>query len=218
MTFLKNNAVALLAILLFALWTLRTGGCDPERGRPIRDTIRTETITYIPQPPVYIPMYQPGKPDVFNPVIIPPNYRPSENYDALVKQFTKLVQDHLATKTYRDSIQLKDTAGNRVGVVNLVDVVAENEIKTREPSYQLSFPLRSITNNITVTNPPRRQLFAGAGLMGQSSSILSGAVVGLGYKNLKDQIFFVEVGGVRAGDRLDAYGSIKSYWKIKLGK
>lgn len=215
-TYLKTNWISILVLVLF-LWVIfKPSGCGPViGGKSGNDTIRVETKTeQVPQPPVYIPMYIPQQTGATNyPVVIPQNYQPSGELASLTKQYNELVKEYLATRTYKDSIQLKDTAGNKVGVVNLNDVVSENQIKSREPSYQLNFP--HTTTTITIREPykPKGQLYIGGGIQGNTTLPVNGINAGLLYKTKKDRIFNVTAGIQHYGTIVPAFG-INSYWKI----
>jgi hypothetical protein len=191
-------------------------GCGPNI-RAGKDTVRVETHTeYIPQPPVQIPVYIPTQSSSQAPIIIPPSYQPSANYEALLKQYNDLANKFLSVNTYKDSITLKDTSGTRVGVVNLQDVVSENQIKARNPSYQLSFP--HTTTTITIKDPPNRQLFLGFGLSGMPLLPVNGADLGLVYKNKQDHLFEFKVGARALGPTIQPNFELGTYWKIKFHK
>lgn len=192
MTFLKNNWLAVLAIALFLWLMFKPTGCGPNIGGG-KDTVRVETHTeYVPQPPVQIPVYIPTQSTSQAPIIIPPSYQPSKDYESLVKQYNELANKFLSVNTYKDTITLRDTTGASVGVVNLQDVVSENQIKARNPSYQLNFP--HTTTTITLKEPPRRQIFLGPSLSIGQSNLLNGADLGLIYKNKKERLYNFSLG------------------------
>lgn len=215
LTYLKNNALGILALVLF-LWVIfKPSGCGPNLPWENKPTIDTATKTvYITQPVQFIPTYTPQQTGSTSyPVIIPGNYQASGELAALTKQYNELVKEFLATRTYKDTIQLKDTAGNRVGVVNLNDVVSENQIKSRTPDYQLSFP--HTTTTITIREPyvPKRQLYTGGGLTGNLVVPVNGVNAGLLYKTKKDRIYNITAGLQHYGTIVPQFG-ISSYWKI----
>lgn len=219
-TYIKNNWISILLLLVF-LWVMfKPSGCGPDlpwEKQPTRDTV-TSTV-YVPQPPVYIDRYTPIQSGATSyPVIIPDSRQPATDITALTKQYNELIREFLASRTYRDSIQLKDTSGRRVGVVNLVDVVSENKIQSREPNYQLSFP--HTTTTITIREPyqPRNQLFIGGGLTGNTVSPVNGVNIGLLYKTKRDRIFNVTAGGQAYDGRLVPQFGLSSYWKLSFKK
>lgn len=217
MTFLKNNWLAALALFLFLWLMFKPAGCGPNIGNG-KDTVRVETHTeYIPQPPIQIPVYMPTQSSSQAPIIIPPSYQPSKDYETLIKQYNDLANKFLAVNTYKDSITLKDTSGMRVGVVNLQDVVSENQLKSRSPSYQLSFP--HTTTTITLREPPKNQVFFGGGLSGSPTFPVNGVDLGLIIKNKKDRVYDFKA-GMRSynGSTFQPNFQIGTYWKIKFHK
>lgn len=184
------------------------------KGRePIKEATK-DTGTYVqqvPQPVVQAPVTNP-QPIIIMPPSqqqIPVQYRePSTNLTELTRQVKELAAALYSSRVYRDSLQLRDSAGNRVGVFNYNDSVSQNEIVQRQPSYQLSFP--HTTRTITVTQPAesKRQVYATGGLTWPI-----GAEVGLLYKDRSDRMF---MGG--AGVTVDGktYGKVGLGWKIKL--
>lgn len=160
----KNLGIILVGIMFFMFWF--SGGKEAlqrKRGVTISDT--TTTTQQIPQPIIIMPAYTPTQAgSTVVPITIPAQYTPSTDNAELVKQYESLVKEYLSQRRYQDSIQLKDTAGNRVGVVNLDQVVSENKLKSTQPSYQLSFPLTTRTITNTVYPPPRTQVSLGVGL------------------------------------------------------
>lgn len=208
----KKNIVFLIILVLVLFILFRPSGCgNPLPWEKTRDT--TTKVIYEPQPPVYIPVYAPQQSGSTSyPVLIPPSYQPSQDLARLTEQYNQLVRDFLASKTYRDSIQLKDSSGNRVGVVNLEDVVSENEIKSRKPDYQLTLPHTYTT--ITVKDPPRTQLFYGAGVTGNTIAPVNGLYGSLALKNKKDRIFTLQAGGQIYNGKIVPQFGLSSYWKI----
>jgi len=198
--------VIVLAVLLYFQ------RCNNDATGPQKpDTIYS--VQQIPQPPVYIPQYIPIPQSTQTPVIIPQNYQPAKELQALIKQYEDLVKKHIAVKTYQDSIELRDTAGTKVGIVNLKDVVSENEIKSRTPNYQLSFPKTTIT--IREPYKPRNQLYIGGGILGTETNLVSGAKIGGYWKNKRDQLYGASV---QKTNNYPLIYSLEGYWKIRLKK
>lgn len=214
MNFIKTNflTVILLGLVVLLFILTKPFGC----GNNKPSVVTTHDTQYVAQPPVYIPQYIPTQTSSQQPIIIPPQYIPSTNSDELLKQYIEVTNKYLAVNTYKDSIQLKDSSGNRVGVVNLEDVVSENQLKSRKPSYQLTFPHYYTTT--TITNPPKNQFFIGGGLTGNQAQIINGVNVGLIWKNKKDQLYGIHAGAISLGNVITPEFEISTYWKIKLGK
>lgn len=180
-------------------------------------TIKRDT-QYIVQPPVTIPQYQPiiVKSEPASSSVIPQIYQQtSTDVRELTKQVKELAAQFYAVNHYRDSIQLKDSSGNNVGIVRLDDAVSQNQIQTRNPSYSLRLPV--ITNTVTIDHPykPQRQIYVGGGITGAKESLIQQLEAGLLLKNKKDQMYGVKAGIDMKGNLL--YG-IQSYWKIKIKK
>jgi hypothetical protein len=211
--FVSRNFGWLIAFVAFIIFMFSDAGqgCR-SRFNQKPDTVRVETKTeYIPQPPVFIPQYVPVQSGTTQvPVVIPPNYQPSQDLAKLTEQYNQLVKEFLSVKTYKDSITLKDTAGQRVGVVNLEDVISENEFKSRAPSYQLTFP--HTTTTITLREPPRTQLFLGGGL----TAPVMGANIGAALKNKKESMFQLNAGAFSLNGEVRPYFGLSYYKLLKL--
>lgn len=207
--FLNKNFLGIVIIILGVLIYLQRCNTKVE---PPKTEVKTETV-YVPQAPVYIPQYVPVPHNVQTPVVLPPSYQPSKDLETLIKQYEELAKKFLEVKTYNDSIELKDTSGTKVGTVTLQDIISENSIKSRNPSYQLNFP--HTTTTITKYAPLRNQIYVGGGILGNNDKLISGANLGIYLKNRKDQLY-----GISAQKQIDIplTFSANMYWKIKLKK
>lgn len=207
--FITRNFLGIIIIILGTLIYFQRCNTKIEPQKP---EVKTETV-YVQQPPVYIPQYVPVPHNVQTPVIIPPSYQPSTNLDSLLKQYNQLATKFLEVKTYKDSIELKDTSGKKVGIVNIEDVISENTLKSRKPSYQLNFPVTTIT----ITNPPKlkNQIYVGGGILGNQKDFVNGGKIGLYLKNRKDQMYGISAHAVT---NYPVIYSLEAYWKIKLKK
>ena len=208
--FLTKNFLGIAVLVIGVLLYLQR--CKTEAVSTPPPKIETKT-EYIVQPPIQVPMYIPQPSQTQAPIIIPPNYQPSKDLETLVKQYEQLAQKFLEVKTYKDSIKLVDSTGANVGVVNLTDIVSENELKSRNPSYQLSFP--HTTTTITKYYPPKNQVYIGATALGNENQLVSGAQIGLYLKNKRDQLYNVQI--QKQANTPITYG-VGMSWKIKLNK
>lgn len=220
MAYLKQHFLTLILLIAVIFLALKDGCGKPDVQQPTVVTGRDSSTTQVPQPTIIV---LPSTPQVASsqaPIVIPQQYQPSGNYEALLKQYNELATKHLTTNNYRDSVQLKDTAGNRVGVFTYNDFVSENQIKTRQPSYQLSFPRTVVNTTTTITQPyqPTRQVYLGGELSGTTATPLNGAYLGLMYKDRKDGIYAVKAGGLAINGTIVPHIQIGKYWKLKLGK
>lgn len=193
---IKDNYQIIIIIALLALLFIHR--IVPPTQAPnvtiIRDTVyHTNTQT--------IPAYQPVIVSSHPPSTIKEVYRPDTSYLGLLRQYNAILQAHLSTNVYRDTIRL-DT----VGYVAITDSIRQNHITNRKPSYSYRVPI--ITNTVTIEKPPSRQLYIGGGINNRI-----GVEAGLLYKDKQDMIF-----GVKAGYD-QAFGAtigVQSYWKIKI--
>src|SRR6478672_3770415 len=221
MTYIKNNLLSLIILVaLIVFFILFAKGCFQVKGdQTLQPTVTIKRDTqYIVQPPVTIPQYQPiiVKTEPAQPTVIPKIYQEtSTDIKELTRQVKELAAQFYAINHYRDSIQLKDSSGNNVGMVRLDDAVSQNQIQSRNPSYSLRLPV--ITNTITIDHPyqPKSQVYLGGGVSGSRESFVQQIEAGILLRNKQDQMY-----GLKAG--IDVKGNVlyglQSYWKIKFRK
>lgn len=207
--FINRNFLFLIVIVLLLIMFIQRCGNGPTPPSTRVDTV----VKYIQQPPVYIPKYVPVPSEVKDRDTVVIKYLPSKDKDTLTQQYVDLVRAHLAVKTYKDSVGLKDSSGKDVGTVHINDEVSENEIKSRKVDYQLRFPQTTIT--IREPIKPRNQLYIGGGVLGEQNRLITGAKAGLYLKNKKDQLYGVSLHGIA---NYPLVFSVESYWKISFKK
>jgi len=152
----KNFTIIIAAIIFFTWWT----GCGKSGEGSKVNSDTTSKTTQVPQPIVIMPPYQPQQQgNTVFPINIPAQYNASADIQKLTEQYNELVKQYLAVKTYKDSIELRDTSGLKVGTVDLTQIVAENTLKSTQPTYKLNFP--HTTTTITKYAPLKRQIFIG---------------------------------------------------------
>lgn len=213
---LKTNlGILIIGVLFLIFWF---SGCGKNTGSQRPDTHDTTTITsQVLQPMIINPPYTPQQQGstVF-PINIPSQYNASADIAKLTVQYEELVKNYLALKNYRDSITLKDTAGNRVGVVNLDQIVSENTLKSTQSSYQLYFPKTITTITNTIYPKIKNQWFLG----GQASSTIGNPNINLGLglllKNKKENVMQLGIGYNLTTKQPQVY--LGYYQKIRLGK
>jgi hypothetical protein len=137
-------------------------------------------------------------------------YLPSDNYDSLYVQYTTLKEQFLSKNIYADSVQI-DT----FGYIKVVDTLQKNQMVGRSFIKDLKIPEKTITITNTIYPEPKRQLYVGGGVLGNTDDIVGQIQAGLLLKNKKDQIFGLST-GINANGSVQ-YG-VSSYWKIKLKK
>lgn len=127
-----------------------------------RDT--TRSITHITQPTVYTQSYTPYRVTdtlVRQSIIIPQEYKPSEDIAELKRQVAELSNRLFKANKYKDTIKLRDTSGLLVGNVNIADSVTQNMIAGRKVDYTLKFPKETVTVNNYITPKPTTQVYLG---------------------------------------------------------
>jgi hypothetical protein len=192
----RNFGIILVGTVFIIMYFSGCGGRGG--GETTKSDTTSKTVTVV-QPIVVNPPYTPQQQGNTVYVPIPQSAQgviPASTIEGLVAQVKDLSsriealgQQYYAVKHYEDSIQLKDTAGKRVGVVNLKQTVSENTLKSTQPSYQLSFPHTITTITNTVYPKPRNQVFAG----GSVSTLFNNptfqmADIGVLLKNKKDGV------------------------------
>lgn len=134
------------------------------------------------------------------------NYYPGETIDTCKARFQNLLKEHLVRTVYSDTLKL-----DSLGTIVVRDTVWLNKLYGKR-SYTKDYKIPFVTKTITKSEPPKRQLYIGGNLFGNTNSIQS-ITPGLLYKNKKDQIYQVNVGISTNGDIIYGLGA---YWKIKI--
>ncbi len=219
---ISKNILFLITCVLALIIILIT--CT--RPTPQPKVVTTRDTTVVIEKPIYVNPYQPvitGKDTV---IYIKPEDKPQPDYSGLLAQYSALLQKHLETNKYDESIPLKDSAGNDRGTFNLREQVKENKV-TRSYDYQLKYPVITVYNNIT--NPPPRQFFLGAAINVTQSTTNSGVVipgigggkVGIAYQDRKYNFIHSDVSaintpsGVKGFVEIGLYKPISSIFKKK---
>jgi len=215
----KKNILQLIIILgfvIFGLITCNKGSWPFGTHTPKNDTVFSTKTEYVQQPAQVIPQYIPIQTGSTAPIILPPQYTqlPTDTA-ALGKMLKDLAEKYFTQNIYKDSIILKDTSGRNVGLVKLEDMVSENQIKWRKPSYQLSFPVTTNTITITKYPPQKAKFYIGAGIAGGKENILNQASLGLIYDSKKDALWQIKANYNFQGSLSYELGR---YWKISLRK
>lgn len=156
------------------------------------DTIRE----IIQQPPVKVPEYVVKEihDTLVKEVIIPKGYEIPLDNEELRKRYSALLSEHFTIREYEDSIALKDSAGVRIGVVNIKDKVTANKLLPRNTSYQLSIQREIITNTNSITLKPRRKLLLGVeGSYTQGTPFNSAGVAAL-YQDRQNRMVKLSIG------------------------
>lgn len=133
-------------------------------------------------------------------------YNSGETIDTCKARFQNLLKEHIVRRVYSDTLKL-----DSLGTIVVRDTVWLNKLYGKR-SYTKDYKIPFVTKTIIKPEPPKRQLYIGGNLFGNTNSIQS-ITPGLLYKNKKDQIYQVNVGISTNGDII--YG-VGGYWKIKI--
>jgi hypothetical protein len=197
-----------IVIVILVVIILLQRGCANAKAPQIITKIDTVTqikyesvIKYGHSKPIYI------KAERDSTLQTETEYILSEIDSDISERFDTLVELYSMKNIYLDSIKI-DT----FGYVTLTDTIQQNKFLGRSFITNIVIPEKTVTINKTITLPPVRQLYLGAGLMGNRLSLINSASAGILYKDKQDRIFGASVG---VSNNQLSYG-ISSYWKIKL--
>jgi hypothetical protein len=135
-----------------------------------------------------------------------PEYTSGETIDTCKARFQNLLNEHLVRRVYSDTITL-----DSLGTIVVQDTVWINKLYGKRmfiKDYKIPF----VTKTITKPAEPKRQLYFGGNIFGNTNSLQS-ITPGLLYKNKKDQIYQANLGLNFDGTITYGFGA---YWKIKL--
>ena len=220
----KKNFGILLIGALFLIFYFNGCGNGGKGGTTTRDT--TTLVQQVLQPIVVNSPYTPQQDGKTVYVSIPQSAQgviPASTMEGLIAQVKDLSiriealgNEYYATKHYQDSITLKDTAGTRVGVVNLKQTVSENTLQSTQPSYQLYFPKTTTVITNTIYPKAKNQVYIG-GIFSSTFQVptVQGGV-GLLLKNKKDNIF--GAGFIHNFSNSSSGAQVSYYQKIQLKK
>ncbi len=138
-----------------------------------------------------------------------PEYTPGEHIDTCRARFNYLLKQHIARRTYKDTIKL-----DSLGTITIIDTVWLNKLKNRTYIKDYKIPLVTKTITIIKQQDPKRQLYIGGNLFGDKTTLQS-FTPGLIYKDRKDRVYQANVGVNFDGSLIFGVGA---YWKINLNK
>ncbi len=138
-----------------------------------------------------------------------PQYTPGENIDTCRARFNYLLKQHIARRTYKDTIAL-----DSLGTITVIDTVWLNKLGKRTYIKDYKIPLVTKTITIIKQPDPKRQLYIGGNLFGDKTTLQS-FTPGVLYKDRKDRIYQANVGVNFDGTLIFGLGT---YWKINLNK
>lgn len=217
--YLKTNAVSIIILLIASYFWVKSVTRSVEEVKVARSDTSTSKTTYITQPTVYFPQYTPYKVTdtvKLQNIIIPNEYKPSNDIVELKKQVTDLANKLYRANKYRDTIRLKDSTGVEVGNVNIEDSITQNMLALRKANYTLKFPEKTITITNTVVAPPKTQVFFGGGIqVSPTSTYASGADLGLMLKTKKQHLLGINGGFINVNGKVIPQAGVRAYWNLK---
>lgn len=160
----------------------------------IRDT--TRVITYvIKDTTIYntTPVLVAGGRDTILEKTI--EYIPSDNYNDLAVQFTKLKQELLSRNVFRDSARFDSSS------VAIVDTIQQNKIIGRSIDFKMKYPVITNTITITKTNPPKTKFYLGGELGGNKTNLINQFEGAFLLKSKAERIY-------KAGVQIDINGEL----------
>lgn len=210
---MKYIPYILIGVLLIALCIVGLKSCKRHDPKPTTE-IKTVTVTVTEVDTVYIR-------DTVNisapaqigsiPGKVPAFMKPDSNYNTLKIQHQALATNYFATNIFRDTFS-RDS-----NYLILTDSVSENRIIGRKASFQLASrtvkETTTVTNTVTVTPPPRRQVFFGPNVAGNDKYFHS-AGAGFIYKDRQQRL--LGVSGKYAFQQKEFVGELQYLFLIKL--
>ena len=202
--FIKENFGFIVVTMLISIIMLQNCDRTIEMAKP---TVKIDTVfvkvkgDVVTLPPVV--KIIPGEKEL--------QYIPDPNYEKLVTQYNKLVNEHTQKNITVDTVKI-DKDG-LTGFVRIEDTLKKNIIIGRKTSYSFNYPI--VTKTITEQAPKKNQLYYGLGLQSGQNMVINQVNIGLLLKTKNDQIY-----NVYAAPTIDGtfvFGA-QAYWKIKLGK
>ncbi len=188
MQFIKKNLLGMIIIFLIVIIFLqRCGGCN---NGNTSITIKRDTITTTIQVHDTFntkPLLIKTEPVTIESIKHDTIFAPSSNYDTLLKQYNNIAIDYLCTNIFKDEININDS--NAVGKISILDTIARNKLTGRNIVFDLKYPLKTITNTITIPLKQKTQVYIGFGILGNKQSFINGIEAGIMLKTKTDKIY-----------------------------
>lgn len=176
----KTQFTIVLVLAVIAIIFIKENiGCNAPK--PIIKTERVRDTIYLPNTDTVY-----SKPEPYY-VEKPVPYPVPVNCDSAKKELSHLAED------YFSKYILSDTAHFQHGYIAINDTVSENRITGRSTVPVLRIPVIREKETNTIIEPPRRQLYAGGGIVASPSGDVMTVKMALIYKNRKS--FMMQVGG-----------------------
>lgn len=125
----------------------------------------------------------------------------------------EILKDYFAKIVYKDTLHLPDN----LGTVSIRDTITQNRILNRQ--FNANVREKIVNTTTTITNPPKTQVYVGAGLGVSKVEILNSVSVGVLLKTKRDVIYGLNLGLTNTNNsEVYPYVGGNLYWKIKLKK
>jgi hypothetical protein len=131
-------------------------------------------------------------------------HEPGQTIDTCITRFDNLLKEHLAMRIYSDTVDVID-----VGNLVIKDTVWANKLYGKR-KVLIDYKIPTVTKTITKFEEPKRQLYIGGNLFGNTSS-LNFITPGVIYKNKKDQIYQANISLGFDGKITYGFGT---YWEL----
>jgi hypothetical protein len=213
--------IAIIIILMIGLYFFAKSVTKTVSEVKIAKSDTTRSITHITQPTVYTQTYSPYRVTdtvIKQSIIIPQEYKPSEDIIELRKQVAELSYRLFKTNKYKDTIKLRDTTGLVVGNVNIADSITQNMIAGRRVDYTLKFPRETVIVDNYIAPKPTTQLYLGPDVTFSARSVPPVNQAGFSaiLKTKKDFLFKAGGGLQFEPNSTKPYISFGFYPKIKF--
>ena len=162
--------------------------CDSYKGNPVQpDTSTNVTVRWLPGKPVYI--HDTLKLVKTEKQPTPTQLLPSGNYDSLLQQYQSLAEAYTNRNRYTDSTMIDSSK-----LITHV-IVEQNQAKSIYYDWKPKFPVITITNNISIPEEKRRQVYLnyGGGIDYMPTKWAISGTLGLSYKDRQDRIYTANI-------------------------
>lgn len=187
----QNIFFTLIIGVLLIIIILQKCGCGDNININKNDTITTidtQLVEVIKEIPTYIPKWK---------TKIEYIHDTTQIIDTAF-----VLGDYFATYVYEDSL-INDTLSLYIN-----DSINQNKIKNRNIKYKLTYPIITITNNIS--EPPKHEFYAGIGITGNNNGI-NYFGPNILWRNKKKSIYGL---GVGINGNLQPSINLQMYWKL----
>jgi hypothetical protein len=198
----KNNILYIVIITLIGIIFLQRCGSGGEQAPPKIDTVYQTIVIRdtVVGKPILVKVKQPTV--KWRDSLV---YVTDSNYNTLLTMYEQLGDKYYSEHIYKTKFSL-----GKYGSATVTDTIISNAIVANGIDYNIEIPEKTIT--IIKPADHKRQVYIGAGLLGNKEKPIAGGYIGGLYKDKKDNIFGANFGIV--GDKL--YYGVSSYWKIKF--